>query len=289
REHKRSPAGSGHSPSSPASSEGEEFLRLSLGFKCDLFTLEKRVRLEERSRDLAEANLRKEIAGALKLLNWESLMPLEDNQAQEIVKKLQKSLELLNQYAMRVASKAEMLGAIHQESRVSKAVEVMIQHVENLKRTYAREHAELEELKEVLLQNDKYFGSLGDRGNEQRACLCFDRGLIGAKQGEKRPLLKRYVSSPSWTESEEEQPESTSTRLFSWASSLRSSFGRINKGLYMPIIAVLFLAVLSAFIVHLSLQRPADDAPVGTGDAWTSVQQLLWPYTGLQHQRPPPV
>lgn len=38
----------------------------------------------------------------------------EDNQAQEIVKKLEKSLELLNQYATRVASKAEMLGAIHQ-------------------------------------------------------------------------------------------------------------------------------------------------------------------------------
>ncbi|ETE58507.1 Lymphoid-restricted membrane protein, partial [Ophiophagus hannah] len=95
-----------------------EFLRLSLGFKCDLFTLEKRVRLEERSRDLAEGSLRKEITGALKLLD---------------------------------------------ESRVSKAVEVMIQHVENLKRTYAREHAELEELKELLLQNEKSFSSLGDR------------------------------------------------------------------------------------------------------------------------------
>uniref|UniRef100_A0A8D2Q097 Lymphoid restricted membrane protein n=1 Tax=Varanus komodoensis TaxID=61221 RepID=A0A8D2Q097_VARKO len=141
-----------------------KFLRLSLGFKCDLFTLEKRVRLEERSRDLAEGNLRKEIASSLKLLD--SLASLsDDNQVQEIAKKLQKSLELLNQHATRIASKAEMLGAIHQESRVSKAVEVMIQHVENLKRTYAREHAELEELKEVLLQNRRSFSSVGDRGN----------------------------------------------------------------------------------------------------------------------------
>lgn len=45
-----------------------EFLRLSLGFKCDLFTLDKRVRLEERSRDLAEENLKKEITNALKML-----------------------------------------------------------------------------------------------------------------------------------------------------------------------------------------------------------------------------
>ncbi|NXR48671.1 LRMP protein, partial [Hippolais icterina] len=141
-----------------------EFLRLSLGFKCDLFTLDKRVKLEERSRDLAEENLKKEITNAVNML--EALVPLceEDNQAQEIIKKLQKSLQFLSQYAARVASRAEMLGAINQESRVSKAVEVMIQHVENLKRMYAKEHAELEELKQVLLQNERSFSCLGDRG-----------------------------------------------------------------------------------------------------------------------------
>ncbi|XP_074443042.1 inositol 1,4,5-triphosphate receptor associated 2 isoform X3 [Larus michahellis] len=151
-------------PESPNEKEVEaEFLRLSLGFKCDLFTLDKRVRLEERSRDLAEENLKKEITNALKML--EALVPLceEDNQAQEIIKKLQKSLQFLGQYAARVASRAEMLGAINQESRVSKAVEVMIQHVENLKRMYTKEHAELEELKQVLLQNERSFSSLGDR------------------------------------------------------------------------------------------------------------------------------
>lgn len=45
-----------------------EFLRLSLGLKCDWFTLEKRVKLEERSRDLAEENLKREITNCLKLL-----------------------------------------------------------------------------------------------------------------------------------------------------------------------------------------------------------------------------
>ncbi|OXB58302.1 hypothetical protein ASZ78_012585 [Callipepla squamata] len=151
-------------PDSPSEKEVEaEFLRLSLGFKCDLFTLDKRVRLEERSRELAEENLKKEISNALKML--EALVPLceEDNQAQEIIKKLQKSLQFLSQYAARVASRAEMLGAINQESRISKAVEVMIQHVENLKRMYTKEHAELEELKQVLLQNERSFSSLGDR------------------------------------------------------------------------------------------------------------------------------
>ncbi|KAM6216303.1 inositol 1,4,5-triphosphate receptor associated 2 [Rhynchocyon petersi] len=144
-----------------------EFLRLSLGFKCDWFTLEKRVKLEQRSRDLAEENLKTEITNCLKLL--ESLTPLceEDNRAQEIIKKLEKSITFLSQCTVRIASRAEMLGAINQESRVSKAVEVMIQHVENLKRMYAKEHAELEELKQVLLQNERSFNSLGDEDDCQ--------------------------------------------------------------------------------------------------------------------------
>ncbi|XP_067150920.1 inositol 1,4,5-triphosphate receptor associated 2 [Apteryx mantelli] len=363
-------------PDSPNEKEVEaEFLRLSLGFKCDLFTLDKRVKLEERSRDLAEENLKKEITNGLKLL--EALVSLceEDNQAQEIIKKLQKSLQFLSQYAARVASRAEMLGAINQESRVSKAVEVMIQHVENLKRMYAKEHAELEELKQVLLQNERSFSSLGDRDEStnkklpnslnfkppsslRRVSLAtlprsagnagiglplaqlnetdgdersdkFNRrssswGRLGAKQNEKRPSLQRFISTYSWAEYEDEhsekkskesesppevqeekaQKESTSEKgkcsskwslesacnlMSSWASHLKTSFGNANKTLWVSVSILVLLAALTSFLTGLSLQRPADAAPVGTGDSWTSLQQLLWPYTGLQHNGPPPV
>lgn len=51
-----------------------------------------------------------------------------------------------------------------QESRIGKAVEVMIQHVENLKRMYTKEHAELLELRETLMQNERSFGSQTERG-----------------------------------------------------------------------------------------------------------------------------
>ncbi|XP_009075291.1 PREDICTED: lymphoid-restricted membrane protein [Acanthisitta chloris] len=363
-------------PDSPNEKEVEaEFLRLSLGFKCDLFTLDKRVRLEERSRDLAEENLKKEIMNAVKML--EALVPLceEDNQAQEIIKKLQKSLQFLSQYAARVASRAEMLGAINQESRVSKAVEVMIQHVENLKRMYAKEHAELEELKQVLLQNERSFSSLGDRDEStnkklpspfnfkpsaalRRVSIAtlprsagnagiglplaqfheadgderserFNRrssswGRLGAKQNEKRPSLQRFLSTYSWAEYEEEyfetkqeqselpaevqeQPtrkesvsekgkhsskwtlESAYNLMSSWASHLKASFSNANKTLWFSVSILVLLAALTSFLTGLSLQRPADAAPVGTGDSWMSLQQLLWPYTGLQHNGPPPV
>ncbi|XP_074727465.1 inositol 1,4,5-triphosphate receptor associated 2 isoform X1 [Strix uralensis] len=363
-------------PDSPNEKEVEaEFLRLSLGFKCDLFTLDKRVRLEERSRDLAEENLKKEITNALKML--EALVPLceEDNQAQEIIKKLQKSLQFLSQYAARVASRAEMLGAINQESRVSKAVEVMIQHVENLKRMYAKEHAELEELKQVLLQNERSFSALGDRDESankklpnsfnfkpssslRRVSIAtlprsagnagiglplaqlhepdgdertdkFKRrssswGRLGAKQNEKRPSLQRFISTYSWAEYEDEHSETKNERsespaeaqeepsrkesvsekgkysskwnlesvcnlMSSWASHFKTSFSSANKTLWVSVSILVLLAALTSFLTGLSLQRPADAAPVGTGDSWTSLQQLLWPYTGLQHNGPPPV
>ncbi|KAM6288560.1 inositol 1,4,5-triphosphate receptor associated 2 isoform 1-T2 [Spheniscus humboldti] len=363
-------------PDSPNEKEVEaEFLRLSLGFKCDLFTLDKRVRLEERSRDLAEENLKKEITNALKML--EALAPLceEDNQAQEIIKKLQKSLQFLSQYAARVASRAEMLGAINQESRVSKAVEVMIQHVENLKRMYTKEHAELEELKQVLLQNERSFSSLGDRDEStnkklpnsfnfkpssslRRVSIAtlprsaanagiglplaqfhepdgdersdkFGRrssswGRLGAKQNEKRPSLQRFISTYSWAEDEDERAETKNEQsespaevqeepskkesisekgkhsskwslesacnlMSSLASHFKTSFSNANKTLWVSVSILVLLAALTSFLTGLSLQRPADAAPVGTGDSWTSLQQLLWPYTGLQHNGPPPV
>ncbi|CAL8339308.1 unnamed protein product [Arctogadus glacialis] len=142
-----------------------EFQRLSLGFKCDLFTLEKRLRLEERSRDLAEENVRKEISSCQGLL--QALIPLcdDDSQSIEIVHRLQKNLEILIQSMTRVSSRSEMLGAIHQEHRVGRAVEVMFQHVENLKRMYTKEHTELVELRQTLMQNERSFGSQTDKAD----------------------------------------------------------------------------------------------------------------------------
>ncbi|XP_054023581.1 inositol 1,4,5-triphosphate receptor associated 2 [Dryobates pubescens] len=360
---------------SPNEKEVEaEFLRLSLGFKCDLFTLDKRVRLEERSRDLAEENLKKEITNALKMLEALASLCEEDNQAQEIIKKLQKSLQFLSQYAARVASRAEMLGAINQESRVSKAVEVMIQHVENLKRMYAKEHAELEELKQVLLHNERSFTAHGDRDEATNKKLSnpfnfkppaslrrvsiaalprsvasagiglqlaqlrepdggehsekFHRrssswGRLGAKQSEKRPSLQRFMSTYSWAEYEEEHPETKTEQsespaevqeepskeesvsdkrksskwnleevcklMASWVSHFKTSFSNANKTFWFSVSILVLLAALTSFLTGLSLQRPADAAPVGTGDSWTLLQQLLWPYVGLQHYGPPPI
>ena len=101
-----------------------------------MFTLEKRLRLEERSRDLAEENVRREVSSCQGLLQaspgvalefapvcvlwWvsspQALIPLceDDNQSMEIILRLQKNLDILIQSMTRVSSRSEMLGAIHQ-------------------------------------------------------------------------------------------------------------------------------------------------------------------------------
>nr|XP_020735812.1 lymphoid-restricted membrane protein [Odocoileus virginianus texanus] len=317
-----------------------EFLRLSLGFKCDWFTLEKRVKLEERSRDLAEENLKKEITNCLKLLESLASLCEDDSQAQEIVKKLEKSVTFLSQCATRVASRAEMLGAINQESRVSKAVEVMIQHVENLKRMYAKEHAELEELKQVLLQNERSFNPLEDEDDCQTkkrsssvnskpsslrrvtiASLPRNIGNAGMLAGmENNDRFSRRSSS--WLDTiliyrtkddleppEEETVEKTRKSslsekktnpskwnvssiydtLASWATNLKTSIREANKALWLSVAFIVLFAALMSFFTGRFFQKPVDAAPTQDGDPWMSLEHILWPFTRLRHNGPPPV
>ncbi|XP_070977174.1 inositol 1,4,5-triphosphate receptor associated 2-like [Oncorhynchus clarkii lewisi] len=366
-----------------------EFQRLSLGFKCDLFTLEKRLRLEERSRDLAEENVRREVSSCQGLL--QALAPLceDDNQSMEIIQRLQKNLDVLIQSMTRVSSRSEMLGAIHQESRTGKAVEIMVQHVENLRRMYTKEHAELTELRENMLQNERSFGSHSGgthsddfRGKKQSGStyykasarrvsiaaiprsgggggpMHFDTpnkaqdtteteaerltrrspwNVTGKSMG--RPPLKRFVSSGAWVETDEPslvmlmkgpaydtdspsdeerrevpvQRKSSLTELGnkitalimpnktpilteqaaaapgSGYSSQPASAASGSRGLWLWLALVVVLAGLLALLASLVLQPAVDAAPVGTGDSWVTIQQLLWPYTGLRHNGQPPV
>lgn len=58
-----------------------------------------------------------------------------------------------------------------QEARMSRAAELMVQHVENLKRHHLREHAELEDMKRLIQQNSRNWqltenkGKIGSRGS----------------------------------------------------------------------------------------------------------------------------
>ncbi|KAF1473041.1 Lymphoid-restricted membrane protein, partial [Eudyptula minor novaehollandiae] len=130
------------------------FAHLALAFRCDTFTLQQRVQVEKRARDAAEENIQEELGQCRAAL--ERLGPsCTDAGCREMLEQLQRSLTVLAAAIERATSAAEKLGAVHQEARMSRAAEVMVQHVENLKRHHMREHAELEEMKRLIQQNSR--------------------------------------------------------------------------------------------------------------------------------------
>ncbi|KAM6311217.1 uncharacterized protein O3Q21_011148 [Podargus strigoides] len=130
------------------------FAQLALAFRCDTFTLRQRVLVETRARDAAEENIQEELGQCRAAL--ERLGPsCTDGGCKEMLEQLQRSLTVLAAAVERATSAAEKLGAVHQEARMSRAAEVMVQHVENLKRHHRREHTELEEMKRLIQQNSR--------------------------------------------------------------------------------------------------------------------------------------
>ncbi|KAG8542372.1 hypothetical protein GDO81_026847, partial [Engystomops pustulosus] len=147
--------------------------------------------------------------------------------------------------------------------------------------------------------------------------------LVGSRQNDNRPTLQRFMDNyprPEPTEEtviKEDEPipevteevkeervrkysyiqkslppskaESTYSKVVSWTWPLQRWVSHIHKPLVVWALAVLLLVTLLGFLTGLSFHKPVDGAPVGTGVSWTSVQQLLWPYTGLHHNAPPPV
>ncbi|KAI1230955.1 hypothetical protein IHE44_0008391, partial [Lamprotornis superbus] len=167
------------------------FAHLALAFRCDVFTLQQRVQVEKRARDAAEENIQEELGqcrAALEVGGHQDralaragiIQPqrgLDNSKCQlqqlhpfplqrlgrscanagckETLEQLQHNLAVLSAAVERATSAAEKLGAVHQEARMSRAAEVMVQHVENLKRHHMREHAELEEMKRLIQQNSR--------------------------------------------------------------------------------------------------------------------------------------
>lgn len=128
------------------------FVQLSLAFRNDSYTLESRINQAERERNLTEENTEKELEN-FKASITSSASLWHHSEHREIYQKLLEDIAVLHRLAARLSSRAEMVGAVRQEKRMSKATEVMMQYVENLKRTYEKDHAELMEFKKLANQN----------------------------------------------------------------------------------------------------------------------------------------
>ncbi|MEQ2291462.1 hypothetical protein AMECASPLE_013626 [Ameca splendens] len=99
-------------------------------------------------------------------------------------------------------------------------------------------------------------------------------------------MLPSPSSSPTSTDPGISQSVSQSLTSSRAAAAATAKGGR---GLWLWLAIVVVLAGLLALLASLVMQPAVDAAPVGTGDSWMTIQQLLWPYTGLRHNGQPPV
>ncbi|KAI1889812.1 hypothetical protein AGOR_G00166780 [Albula goreensis] len=142
------------------------FVQLSLAFRNDNYTLETRLRQAERERNLTEENTEKELEEFKGFLK-SSVTLWQTSEQRESYQRLLETVAVLHRLATRLSSRAEMVGAVRQEKRMNKATEVMMQYVENLKRTYEKDHAELMEFKKLANQNsNRCYGGSIDTGDD---------------------------------------------------------------------------------------------------------------------------
>ncbi|KAK7878543.1 hypothetical protein WMY93_030379 [Mugilogobius chulae] len=125
------------------------FCQITLAFRCDQYTLKQRLQAEEHARNLAEENVQLELARGRETLEMLKALCL-DSRRSTILQKLELSLDILGGTVERISTTAEVLGAVHQEARVSRAVELMVAHVENLRKRYQKNLSELEEARQQM-------------------------------------------------------------------------------------------------------------------------------------------
>lgn len=125
----------------------DKYSSLLLAFQTDKLTLSSRLELQNRLRDQAEHNLNIEIQ-QLQV----AVTHLISSKSTEL-SDLHTQITNLSKAAMRVSTAAEMYGAVQQESRLSRAVDIILSHVENLKQAYNKEKTEHVETKKVLSEN----------------------------------------------------------------------------------------------------------------------------------------
>ncbi|XP_056614507.1 inositol 1,4,5-triphosphate receptor associated 2 isoform X2 [Triplophysa dalaica] len=125
------------------------FIRLAVGCGCDQYTLNQRLQAERHERLVAEENLQRELRhtrDALQVL----CDRLTEVDSRETVSQMKNRLQMVEKNMENVLTAAEMLGAAHQEARVSHAADVMSAHVEHLKRRRMTDGEELLEVRKLL-------------------------------------------------------------------------------------------------------------------------------------------
>lgn len=181
-----------------------KFTSLILAFKTDKITLKSRLELQSRLRDQSEQNMTMEVSRLRDAV--QALSPLcTDSEKIELLENIQEQVEALYKSTIRVSSSAELFGAVQQENRLAKAVDIILHHVENLKQAYEKERTEHEEARRVLMENKILPNSVVKLQNSKRrasiatlhrAQLSLDSNKSPTSSGDGRTGRSRLGSLP---------------------------------------------------------------------------------------------
>ncbi|XP_065103051.1 uncharacterized protein [Paramisgurnus dabryanus] len=125
------------------------FSELSMAFRCDQYTLCQRLEAEEHARNKAESNIKLEVERGMEMLQTLRGMCV-DTKRVSLLQQIELCFSIIGNTIGRISNTAEVLGAVHQEVKSSRAVELMVAHVQNMKRRHERNSAELEEMKKQM-------------------------------------------------------------------------------------------------------------------------------------------
>ncbi|KAK2092832.1 Inositol 1,4,5-triphosphate receptor associated 2 [Saguinus oedipus] len=160
-----------------------------------------------------------------------------------------------------------------------------------------------------------------DRFSRRSSSWC----TLGSKQSEHCPSLPRLISTYSWADAEEEKCElktkddseppgeeivertrkpslsekknhpsrrdvsSVYDTMASWATHLKSSIRKADKAIWLSIAFIVMFAALVSLLTDRFFQKSVDATPTQEEDSWMSLEHILWSFTRLQHNGPPPV
>ncbi|KAJ8360673.1 hypothetical protein SKAU_G00171980 [Synaphobranchus kaupii] len=163
----------------------DSFVQLALAFRCDQYTLKRRLQAEEHDRCVAEENLRLELERTKDTL--QSLkVRCQDRERKEILEKLELSLENIGGTIEGIVATAEQLGTVHQEARATRSVELMVSHVENLNHRHTAESSELKETRRLVhVTRGRIYSDSTDDGDIRNSLM---------RQSSQQYLTRRRVS-----------------------------------------------------------------------------------------------
>ncbi|XP_017785985.1 PREDICTED: uncharacterized protein LOC108569088, partial [Nicrophorus vespilloides] len=127
----------------------QKFISLSLAFTIDADTIKDRCNRQRRYRDQTETNLNVEIERLIERAN--RLYPLcIDAETTELLAALLAQVDIIVRASSHAAISAERFGAVQHEERLAESVQLMIKHVNVLKRQRDSARRQLQYTKRVL-------------------------------------------------------------------------------------------------------------------------------------------